>query len=432
MILECPNCATRYEMSAALPEEGRKVRCARCSHIWHAMPNEDISEPEETPDDHHSDDPYDDDKHDILAAAEAETEHVEPPEEIEQVEEIEQAAESETIEDIEPVEQPEDPEDIEQPELTDKIDTEQDDLEIEIIPPIKPDDSDTAELEFRDTEAQANQSKDDHIDIEDWGGVSTQANADIGSTLEDFEITEPTVETVDAPVIDHNEFANEGLNISDQKDADNALNAAKVETKDSDFLLEAENPVEIKGVQPGAADPATIVPPQLQQSASSNFGTAFQKPKSALDKAKSFYKVAAGWIILVLSIASFFGVSYLYRISIVQALPGAVHIYAAVGVDVNIRSLEFKSVVYKPSTNAGKPSIQVSGSIVNISNRNIEIPTVVFVFKDDKGAELYYLARRVDSNVLPATRRLNFSFHLQVPPVEAKTLELRFAREAYL
>ncbi|HVP86322.1 MAG TPA: DUF3426 domain-containing protein [Rhizomicrobium sp.] len=36
MILTCPNCATRYEADEAkfLPA-GRKVRCAKCSHIWH-------------------------------------------------------------------------------------------------------------------------------------------------------------------------------------------------------------------------------------------------------------------------------------------------------------------------------------------------------------------------------------------------------------
>jgi len=39
MILTCPNCATRYEADAAkfLPA-GRKVRCAKCSHIWHQPP----------------------------------------------------------------------------------------------------------------------------------------------------------------------------------------------------------------------------------------------------------------------------------------------------------------------------------------------------------------------------------------------------------
>ena len=36
MILTCPECATRYEADAAkFPVAGRKVRCAKCGHVWH-------------------------------------------------------------------------------------------------------------------------------------------------------------------------------------------------------------------------------------------------------------------------------------------------------------------------------------------------------------------------------------------------------------
>jgi predicted Zn finger-like uncharacterized protein len=39
MILTCPNCATRYQTdSALLGGVGRKVRCAKCSHVWQIAP----------------------------------------------------------------------------------------------------------------------------------------------------------------------------------------------------------------------------------------------------------------------------------------------------------------------------------------------------------------------------------------------------------
>lgn len=39
MILECPNCSTRYMMSSAsIGEEGRTVRCAKCMHEWFQEP----------------------------------------------------------------------------------------------------------------------------------------------------------------------------------------------------------------------------------------------------------------------------------------------------------------------------------------------------------------------------------------------------------
>jgi len=44
MILTCPSCGTQYAVKdGAIPESGRKVRCASCGHSWHQRP-----EPEET------------------------------------------------------------------------------------------------------------------------------------------------------------------------------------------------------------------------------------------------------------------------------------------------------------------------------------------------------------------------------------------------
>jgi predicted Zn finger-like uncharacterized protein len=38
MIIECPACATRYDIKASFPPEGRTVRCAKCGTVWRAMP----------------------------------------------------------------------------------------------------------------------------------------------------------------------------------------------------------------------------------------------------------------------------------------------------------------------------------------------------------------------------------------------------------
>src|SRR5581483_11847058 len=50
MILTCPTCGTRYQADEAkFPPEGRMVRCAKCSHVWHqqgpvAAPEPDVAE----------------------------------------------------------------------------------------------------------------------------------------------------------------------------------------------------------------------------------------------------------------------------------------------------------------------------------------------------------------------------------------------------
>jgi predicted Zn finger-like uncharacterized protein len=39
MILTCPSCATRYSVDGTkFPQAGRTVRCAKCGHSWHQLP----------------------------------------------------------------------------------------------------------------------------------------------------------------------------------------------------------------------------------------------------------------------------------------------------------------------------------------------------------------------------------------------------------
>jgi len=50
MILTCPNCATRYQADLALlGDAGRKVRCAKCGHVWHQAAVAPQPEPELPP-----------------------------------------------------------------------------------------------------------------------------------------------------------------------------------------------------------------------------------------------------------------------------------------------------------------------------------------------------------------------------------------------
>jgi predicted Zn finger-like uncharacterized protein len=45
MILTCPSCGTQYAVKdGAIPQGGRKVRCASCGHSWHQDPSQDLAQ----------------------------------------------------------------------------------------------------------------------------------------------------------------------------------------------------------------------------------------------------------------------------------------------------------------------------------------------------------------------------------------------------
>lgn len=105
-ILECVSCGTCYESPAAFPVEGRKVRCAKCGEVWHAIAKEPDEEPSPIPD-------LEDEEDELVfreeeAESEAETPEEDAPDDSETVE-----AQQEPEESIE--EQPSEEEDAQEP-----------------------------------------------------------------------------------------------------------------------------------------------------------------------------------------------------------------------------------------------------------------------------------------------------------------------------
>jgi predicted Zn finger-like uncharacterized protein len=136
-VLECPDCETRYEFPVPIPEGGRKVRCAKCAHIWTVQPGDEIR-PADLLD---FDDPHEDE---IVFAEDALDETPET------------GADIESEEETDPDPQPKEPEPQDEPEPDEpepvKAETEQEPDESEIEPgPVPPAEDD------RDSEPEADQ-----------------------------------------------------------------------------------------------------------------------------------------------------------------------------------------------------------------------------------------------------------------------------------
>ena len=46
MLIDCPNCATSYQVEASsIGAHGRSVRCLRCRNVWFAEPQPEAATP---------------------------------------------------------------------------------------------------------------------------------------------------------------------------------------------------------------------------------------------------------------------------------------------------------------------------------------------------------------------------------------------------
>lgn len=138
--------------------------------------------------------------------------------------------------------------------------------------------------------------------------------------------------------------------------------------------------------------------------------------------------LAAGWLLLL---AAAGGVAYgaiAGREQVVALLPGAAGIYERLGLPVNVRGLEFRKVAYDWSAVAGRQLLEVTGEVVNISDRPRPVPAIEIALRDAGNAEVYQWSEEIRSAPLEAGQATAFRASLDSPPAGVVNLQVRFAR----
>lgn len=119
---------------------------------------------------------------------------------------------------------------------------------------------------------------------------------------------------------------------------------------------------------------------------------------------------------------------YGFRETIVHAAPGAARVYALVGINVNLRGLEFHDIVYAREFEDGQPVLAVRGEIVNITNDPVDIPTIRFSLRDSREQEVYHWTGNAGGDQIAPQEKVPFETRLASPPAVAKDVMVRFAR----
>jgi predicted Zn finger-like uncharacterized protein len=136
---------------------------------------------------------------------------------------------------------------------------------------------------------------------------------------------------------------------------------------------------------------------------------------------------AAAFILLLILLAGIGWAAVHYRQGIVRLWPESSHLYGAIGLPVNLTGIDIRNVGLRQEVQGGVPVLSVTGKLVNVSNRDEEIPRLRVVLLDASKRELYRWT--FDSGVQslsPGTER-DFGTTLSSPPPDARAVNVSFA-----
>jgi predicted Zn finger-like uncharacterized protein len=129
--------------------------------------------------------------------------------------------------------------------------------------------------------------------------------------------------------------------------------------------------------------------------------------------------IAAGLVLFVGGLA-------LARDSVVRALPGTAKLYAAVGVPINLRGLEFRGVRPELVTEGDNRTLMVEGEVANVTRKAQDVPPIAVAIRNKGGQPLYSWTVDPPRERLEAGETLAFRSRLATPPADGHEVFVRF------
>jgi len=115
-----------------------------------------------------------------------------------------------------------------------------------------------------------------------------------------------------------------------------------------------------------------------------------------------------------------------WRVDIVRLLPQTASIYAAIGLDVNLRGLAFTELVTRKETQDGVQMLLIEGVIKSNSRYPTDVPRLRFAVRNAKGQEIYTWTAVPARNQIAPGATMPFRTRLASPPPDSQAVLVRF------
>jgi len=192
-----------------------------------------------------------------------------------------------------------------------------------------------------------------------------------------------------------------------------------------------------------APEPERVLAPEppVQNGATSESTTpvpAFMRPGSVAQpprpqtRRRSWAErlgLIAGWTGLAAMLVLIGWMGLRFRQEIETLWPQSSALYATFGVKVNSGGIEINDVTYRHETENGRPVLEVTGKLVNVSSHELAVPRVRVTLTDDDQRELYHWVYSPPQRTLGVGQSIGFSTRLKSLPPAAKHFQLHFASQ---
>jgi len=137
--------------------------------------------------------------------------------------------------------------------------------------------------------------------------------------------------------------------------------------------------------------------------------------------------LVAGLGALTIFFGTFFWAAIAFRHEIATVWPQSERIYALVGLQVNAQGLAFEEITQEWLTEDGANVLQISGRVVNVSERELTVPAIRVSLRDMEEREIYTWTFNAEMAMLGPGQWSRFSARLPSPPPDMASTELSFA-----
>lgn len=114
------------------------------------------------------------------------------------------------------------------------------------------------------------------------------------------------------------------------------------------------------------------------------------------------------------------------RNEVVRYLPQTASLFAAIGLPVNLRQLDFENVHITRETQNGASVLLVEGKIASKAHKPLKVPRLRFAARNATGQEVYVWTAMPERSVLQPGETMQFQSSLAKPPADATDVMVRF------